>query len=115
MPSTPSRQAGKGAAKGAVKGAAKQEVSQGAGKEGAGRGAGKGPAGRAGRASEGEQPLDRASLTMAMVALRKRLLAHGGCGVRPNSSWCVGVWCDVADRRQWGAHASRMPWEKHRG
>ena len=55
--------------------------------------------------------LDRASLDRMMAHLRARVLAEGRCGVTANASWCVGAWCNAASRHEWGAHASRLPWE----
>ena len=55
-------------------------------------------------------PADRSTLEHAMARLRSRLLREGLCGVRQNSSVCVGAWCRVG-RREWGAHASKLPWE----
>lgn len=58
-------------------------------------------------------PPDRTALIKAMGLLRQRLVFEGRCGVPQgdNSSLCVGAWCAGAANREWGAHASRLPWE----
>jgi hypothetical protein len=42
----------------------------------------------------------RQAVTKAMGMVRQRILQEGLCGVRPNSSTCVGKWCDNAG--PWG-------------
>jgi hypothetical protein len=54
---------------------------------------------------------DRDELNAAMARLRLRVTSEGRCGVPRNSSLCVGAWCVVTSRKEWGAHTSRMPWE----
>lgn len=53
---------------------------------------------------------NRTYLNKVLAALRERVVAEGLCGVPLNATRCVGDWCH-AERRAWGAHKSRMPWE----